>query len=239
MAFIDANYIRREQENAVRPSAAICLFCASPNQVTREHILPRWVFQKDTAAFFKVTVNGLHQTYNKATIPACTRCNSELLNQLERSVCSLLEKRDVRDEPFDKAETEELIRWLELLDYKFHLYNITRQFRNSKTAGDIPYLRDLPLYSVLPNKNYSPAQILTALRGSLRRLAVDRKASHLNSLVVFRSTNKEFHFFHHIDEFMYLEMPQYQIALFYFYNNEFPTVKHAFDQAFEIIKSVY
>ncbi|MBS7565311.1 hypothetical protein KHS38_12935 [Mucilaginibacter sp. Bleaf8] len=107
---------------------------------------------------------------------------------------------------------------------------------NVDTAGFDIYF---PLYMLLPNKDYSPFQVLSAIRRSLRRLSIAKKYQHLNSLVVFKTTNKGFHFFHTLDDFIFLELPQYPIALFYFFNEEFETVKAAHDKAMSVIKKVY
>ncbi|MDB5004393.1 MAG: hypothetical protein JWQ34_2618 [Mucilaginibacter sp.] len=238
--YIDRNYVLRENDKAITPSKdLICMFCGRDQSITKEHIIPRWAFVKDTKAFFTVTLNGLHQTYNKATIPACSQCNSDLLNDQERLLQQLFTGRDVKKEPFYWDGIQEIIRWLELIDYKFQIYNITRRFRASKKVGKIDYLVDFPLYMLLPNKDYTPFQVLSAIRRSLKRLSVAKKHKHLNSLVVFKSINKGFHFFHTIDEYIFLELPQYQIALFYFFNEEFGTVKEAHNQAMSIIKKVY
>jgi len=239
MKFIDENYVTRIERTTNKPPKLICLFCASGTQITREHVIPRWIFQKNTEAYFNITVNGLDQTYNRATIPACSNCNNNLLNALELSLQELFTDRDVKFDPFDPWEIEEIIRWLELIDYKFQLFNITRQFKYSKSSGDIPYLRDFPLYMLLPNKELSPFQVLTAIRKSLNRLSIKSKYNQLNSLVIFKTQNPDPHFFHSIDEFIFLEMPQYQIALFYFYQNKFDTVDGAHERAMDIIKSVY
>lgn len=238
--YIDRNYVLRENDKAVQPSKQkICMFCGSGQNISKEHIIPRWVFNKNTKAFFTVNLNGLDQTYNKATVPACTQCNSELLNDLEKLIQGLFENRNVVKNPFEWGETQEIIRWLELIDYKFQIYNITRKFLASKKVGKIPYLMDFPLYMLLQNKDYSPFQVLSAIRRSLKRLSIAKKYKHLNSLVVFKTTNKGFHFFHTIDEFIFLEFPRYQIALFYFFKEEFDTTKAAYDKAMEIIKKVY
>ena len=238
--YIDWNYVLRENDKAVQPSKQqICMFCGSGENITKEHIIPRWVFAKNTKAFFTVNLNGLDQTYNKAIIPACAQCNSELLNDLEKLVQNLFQNRDVATSPFEWDETQEIIRWLELIDYKFQVYNITRKFLVPKNSQKVDYLMDFPLYMLLPNKDYSPFQVLSAIRRSLKRLSVAKKYNHLNSLVVFKTSNKGFHFFHTIDEFIFLEFPQYQIALFYFFKQEFETTKAAHDGAMEIIAKVY
>jgi hypothetical protein len=56
---------------------------------------------------------------------------------------------------------------------------------------------------------------------------------------VFKTSNKGFNFFHTIDEFIFLEFPIYQIALFYFFKQEFETTGDAHGAAMEIIRKVY
>ena len=237
---IDRNYALRENDKAVKPSEnKICMFCGSHENITKEHMMPRWVFTGNTATFFTVNLNGLDQSYSKATIPACAKCNAELLNDLEKTIQGLFENRDVSTDSFEWSETQEIIRWLELIDYKFQIYNITRKFLVPKNSEKVDYLMDFPLYMLLQNKDYTPFQVLSAIRRSLKRLSVAKKYDHLNSLVVFKTSNKGFHFFHTIDEFIFLEFPKYQIALFYFFKQEFETTGDAHDAAMEIIRKVY
>lgn len=183
---IDRNYALRENDKAVKPSEnKICTFCGTNDNVTKEHMIPCWVFTGNTATFFTVNLNGFDQSYNKATIPACAKCNAELLNDLEKTIQGLFENRDVAADPFEWNETQEIIRWLELIDYKFQIYNITRKFLVPKNSEKVDYLMDFPLYMLLQNKDYTPFQVLSAIRRSLKRLSVAKKYDHLNSLVVF------------------------------------------------------
>jgi hypothetical protein len=108
-----------------------------------------------------------------------------------------------------------------------------------KNSKKVDYLMDFPLYMLLQNKDYTPFQVLSAIRRSLKRLSVAKKYDHLNSLVVFKTSNQGFHFFHTIDEFIFLEFPKYQIALFYFFKQEFDTISDAHDAAIKIIRKVY
>jgi hypothetical protein len=232
--------VLRDNDKTVKPSEnKICMFCGSNENLTKEHMIPRWVFSRNTAAFFTVNLNGLDQSYNKATIPACAKCNAELLNDLEKTIQGLFENRDVVADPFEWTETQEIIRWLELIDYKFQIYNITRKFLVQKIGEKVDYLMNFPLYMLLQNKNYSPFQVLSAIRRSLKRLSVAKKYNHLNSLVAFKTGNKGFHFFHTIDEFIFLESPKHHIAIFYFLKQEFDTTSDAQDAAVKIIKKVY
>ena len=51
------NHIQRNKK--VFSPVKICMFCGSTNEITKEHVLPRWLFEKDTKRFFVTDVNGL------------------------------------------------------------------------------------------------------------------------------------------------------------------------------------
>ena len=61
----------------------ICIFCGTKNDLTKEHILPQWVYDKNPKKFFITNTNGISQTYNKSVLPCCTQCNNEILGHLE------------------------------------------------------------------------------------------------------------------------------------------------------------
>lgn len=239
IAFVEQNYIRRENDRAVTPDQPICMFCASNGQITKEHIIPRWIFRKDTKSFFNITLNGQSQTYNKSTIPACQKCNSDLLNFLELKIQLLFSSPDLQNKSFSKDGLEDLILWLELIDYKFHIMNISKQFLSPKGAEHIPYLRDFPLFMLLPNKDFSMSKVLKEIRSTLYRLSVKDKKDHINSVIIFKTKNKEDHFLHTLNEFIFLELPKYGLAIFYFYNRTFESNEAAYESAMKIIKEVY
>lgn len=240
MDFIDYNYIRRENGKAIlSKNGIICMFCAGQSQITKEHIIPRWIFERDTNKFFNITLNGHSQTYNKSTIPACQKCNGELLNSLERSIQLLFKGADPKNIPFTLLESENLIRWLEIIDYKFQVMNAAKNFLSPKEGEHIPYLTDFPLYMLLQNKDYSPSKVLTEIRYTLKRISIKDKSAHINSLVIFKTHNESYHFFHTLNDFIFLELPKYGIAIFYFYSQTFQTNKDAFKAAMKIIKKSY
>ncbi|MDM8176401.1 hypothetical protein QT327_18985 [Olivibacter sp. 47] len=240
MEFVYHNYVLRVNEEAVKNNEyLICMVCGSHLNITREHIIPRWCFRKDTKKYFDITVNGHTVTYNKATIPTCSTCNAELLNSLERYIQKLFHEGFEKDFAFNIFELQHIIRWLETIDYKFQIMNISKKFLSPKNGKHIPYLSDFPLYLLLPNKGYSPAKILSTIRYAHKRLAVKDKANHVNSLLIFKTSNQHFHFFHTIDDFIFLEIPQYKIALFYFFKEQFKETTIAYKKAMEVINKVY
>jgi len=240
MGYIDRNYIKRVDGKAIGVmETPICMFCGTTLHITKEHIIPRWIFEKDTIKFFNITLNGHEQTYNKTTISACQKCNTERLNAVERFIQFLFNNIDTKDISFSEEDSEYLIRWLEIIDYKFQVMNITKNFVSSKKGEYVPYLSDFPLYMLLQNKDYSPRKILTEIRSTLKRISVKDKSIHINSLVIFKTTNKGYHFFHTLNEFIFFELPKYGIAFFYFYTKTFKTPKAAFKEAIKVIEKAY
>lgn len=217
----------------------ICMFCGSHNELTKEHVLPRWVFENSPKRFFTTDINGLNQTYITTTIPACSICNSDILNSLEKYIQNIFNNRDIKKFPFSNDEREKIISWLEIIDYKFQILNGRRKFKASKEVGYVPELADIPL-SVLRNSvNYSPTKVITEIQRSQNRISVKSKLKSLNSLVAFRTKNKEFHFFHHMDDFIFLELPKQQIAVFYFYKRMFQTELSGYEEAMKVINTFY
>ena len=233
---IQANISRQ----ATKPlPLGICMFCGSQKQITKEHVIPRWTYAGCTKKDFTTNINGLSQTYNKTVISACSTCNNDLLGELELYINNLFSATNLNTDFFNNNERSNIIRWLEIIDYKFQVLNSKRHFLASKDNGFIPYLADFPLAILRPNINYSPAKAVSEIRRSFKRLTKKNKILNLNSLIVFKSSNKGFHFFHTMDDFIFIELPQYKLALFYFYKKVFATEKDAKDEADKIISKVY
>lgn len=231
------NHIQLNQ--IVGSNTELCVFCGSAANITKEHVLSRWVFGKSTKGFFVTDINGLKQTYNRTTIPACSLCNSNFLNSLETYIQKSFEVIDLKKETFSYEQIENIIRWLEIIDYKFQILNVIRKFKVSKTGGYISYLANLPLSVMRQSINYSPFKVISEIRRSQKRVATKSKIENTNSLVVFKTKNKSFHFFHHMDEFIFLEFPKQQIALFYFYKKIFDNNATAHAEAMKIVSTFY
>lgn len=70
-------------------------------------------------------------------------------------------------------------------------------------------------------------------------MTIKNKLNQLNSIHIFRTTNADFHFFHQMDEYIFIELPQYKIAIFYFYNRTFDTIEESQHEAKAILESTY
>ena len=85
----------------------------------------------------------------------------------------------------------------------------------------------------------SDSEILHELRHTLKRISIKSKVQNINSLVIFKSKNNSFHFFHSYNDFIFLELPRYSIAILYFYDRIFDSNKKAYDEAMKLIQKVY
>ncbi|WP_161889314.1 hypothetical protein [Pontibacter russatus] len=235
---IKQTYIARI--NLSSPKAQdLCMFCSSKDKLTKEHVIPRWTFENCPKRFFTTKINGLDQTYNKTTIPACSDCNNDILGSLEKYISNLFSQDDPDQNYFSTNELSNIIRWLEIIDFKFQVLNSKRVFKLSKEKGFIPSLADLPLLVLRDDVNYSPSKAVSELRRSQSRITKKSKILNLNSLIIFKTSNKSFHFFHKMDKFIFIEMPQFNLALFYFFKRTFPTIHDGQVEAMKIIEQAY
>jgi hypothetical protein len=230
--------ISRSIDKQKHANSDLCMFCGTTENITKEHVMPRWTYDHCDKRFFTTNTNGLNQTYNKATIPACSTCNNERLSSLEVYINKLFSSINLETNYFNIEEMENIIRWLEIIDYKFQILDIRRLFIASKEAGYIPYLADFPLSILRPNVS-SPSKVVTEIRRSLKRVATKNKNINLNSLLVFKTSNKGFHFFHKMDDFVFIELPKHKLAIFYFYKRTFSDIKRAHKEAKKLIDKVY
>ena len=86
-----------------------CFLCGSEKNITKEHILPRWVFESNDKHFFTSDVNQLNQSYIRATIPACLFCNSLLLNNVEKYIQKTLSEVNLKTRYYSEDEWENVM----------------------------------------------------------------------------------------------------------------------------------
>lgn len=220
-------------------NVSICMFCGSKNSLTKEHVIPRWVFDRDTKSFFTTTMNGGNQTFNKTTIPACNTCNSDLLSTLEKSIKELFDRFSTNGFLFNDEEKSNIIRWLEIIDYKYQVLNMRRKFLTSKESGYIPYLRDFPVSMLRLDGDFTPSKVYSEIRRSQKRVTIKSKKDKVYSLITFKTSNPDFHFFHRMDDFIFLELPRFKVAIFHFYKKEFNNELAAYEDAMNLIQTIY
>lgn len=168
-------------------------------------------------------------------MPACKVCNSSILSHLEKCIIQIFNDVDLRQSILTRQQREYIIRWLEVIDYKFQVINVRKKFQSGRGQAFVPYLADLPL-SIMRTQ-FSPSQIITQLRRSLHRITRKDKSSNLNSLVFGNTKNPSFNFAHNMDEFVFIEMPTFNKFFFYFYNKKFLNTASAIRAADEVLKT--
>jgi hypothetical protein len=204
-----------------RDKKDICIFCGKRKNLTREHVIPKWAYGNNPEKYFITTLNGLNQEYNRTTVPACLVCNSNILSSIEKEIVRILHKRNDEINYFSDKDKEHIIQWVEIIDYKFHVLNLRRKFIKTKDGTYIPYLANLPISILQDNASLTPAQVFYNFRKAQRRLSIKSKSNLLNALVLFKTKNKSFHFFHKTSDFIFLELPELGHAIFYFFDREY------------------
>lgn len=217
----------------------ICSFCGEDFELTKEHVLPKWCFQNDPERYFETKINGSTQTFNRTTIPACSKCNNDTLGKLEKYINNLFKETNLNTNYYEYEESLNVIRWLELIDYKFHVLNFRRKYIRNQSEDFIPYLKDVPMSVMRLNIDLSPYKALHQLRKSQARIMRKEKDSRYYSLVFWKSKNKQSLFFHMMDEYIFFEFPEYQMAMFYFFNRKFESNYDAEKEAKKIVVQNY
>jgi len=217
----------------------LCVFCGGKQDLTKEHVLPQWTFESKPNKHFVTTINGLSQDYIKTVVPACSECNSNILGALENKIKSSFEAVDLETVFFSNKEIGKIISWLEIIDFKFQVLNLRRTFLKHKEAEYIPYLSDIPLSLMQNQASISLNEVRRKAMNSANRISTQSKETKRNSLLLFKTKNPDFHFFHEMDDFIFLEFPRFDIAVFLFLEKEFDQHKQAHKEAMKINEEAY
>jgi len=220
------------------PNTNSCAFCGAINKITKEHVIPKWAFNNNPQKGFISPINGLNQKYSKTTIPACFECNSYILGELEKFIEYEFRKTDDLKEGLKEDVLEKTILWLEIIDYKYQYLDLRRKFKKHKDTNFIRFLSEIPI-GIMQDVELSPAKVYTNLRIAFTKLSVKSKAKRINSILIFKTSNKEFHFFHKRNDYIFIELPEYRIAIFYFLSKSFTTNIDAHESAMKIIQKIY
>ncbi len=215
----------------------ICILCGSNSEITREHVLPQWSFEAKPEKFLINTKNNQSSNYIKTTIPVCKTCNSELLGAFEDYIKRFLLEKDGSE--LNNYELDCIIWWLQYIAFKLQIMDLRSQFLRYKGGDYIPFLSNIPIAMFWGEIDTSPNDVFNIIRRSRRELTKKRKLKKHNSLLVFKTKNKDFHFFHKVDGFIFIELPQVKKAFFLFLNKEFAEHKDAHAECMEIIEKVY
>lgn len=236
-ADICEDVFRRFHPSTIKAKKEICVFCNSTSKLTKEHVLPRWVFQKSTSSEFISSVNQQSQTYNKSVIPTCSECNNSILGYIEKHMIQVVERLESCNSYYEN-DLYDSIRWLELIDYKAQVFDCRRKYIK---YGKSEYDTDWGIFPVAIIRHFmdmNPFKAHTYMRSAQRRITVKDKSKRLNSLVIFDTLHPHLNFFTKPNEYTFVSFPTCKIALFYFLRKDFNLLKDAEKEALYIISMV-
>lgn len=216
----------------------ICIFCNSISSLSKEHIIPKWLFEKNTKSKFISSVNYQSQFYNKAVIPACLNCNNCLLSKIENDIIRIIQTLISQEPYFDADDFSNIIRWIEIIDYKTQVYDCRRKYIKYGNLDYSKHYGDLPLSHLRGFSLLNPFKAYDYLRRSQCRITVKSKANRFNSLVIFKTKKPHFNFFAQPDEYIYISFPMCNISIFYFLRERFENNKEACKRALYYIDGV-
>lgn len=236
------NYISEDVFKRFHPSTRehdpeICVFCNSTVDITKEHVIPRWVFENNTRDSLISSVNRQVQTFNKAVVPTCAQCNNSVLSPIESYIIKLLPRLE-RKEVIDMADVDNLIRWLEILDYKCQVFDCRKRYIKYRDSDYDPQFAEIPVAWMRHILDLNPFKALSYLRNSQRRIIRKSKNGRFNSLVVMDPKQASFYFFFQPDEYIFVSFPMFKVALFYFLQKEFLDNDLAYKESIYILHKV-
>ena len=235
--FITENVYNRFHPGSYDVGEEICVFCGSNEKLTKEHVFPKWFFEGKTNVVFISKANQLTQTYNKAVIPCCQHCNNSLLAKIEKSIF-----RGIQSFDFNQAGQDDflcdIIRWLEILDYKCQVYSCRRKYIKSGNSEYDPFWGILPLAVMEHFNDFAPFRPFDHLRNTQRRITRKQKNDKIDSLLVFEMSRPNLDFFVKPTKYIYVSMPFRNIAFFHFFRQSFSSLDIAAKQAKSIMKKV-
>lgn len=234
---ISENVFRRFHPATRNIGDEICVFCKSTSKLTREHVLPKWLFEKDVESKFISSVNRQTQSYNKAVIPACSYCNNSILAEIEKNIIYIFQNLEIENH-LSVEDFSNIIRWLEILDYKLQVYDCRRKYIKHGNSKYDPAWGHMPVAWMRHFIDMNPFKALDYLRKSQRRITVKSKIDRFRSLVLFEAPKPDFDFFTQPDEYIYVSFPMYKIAVFYFLRKSFEDPEEAFQEALYYIDGV-
>lgn len=220
----------------------ICVFCKSRGKLTKEHVLPKWLFENDVESKFISSVNKQSQSYNKAVIPACPDCNNTILSEIEKNVIGVLHKVDENNQlnlNINIEDISNIIRWLEILDYKLQVYDCRRKYIKYGESEYNPLWGNMPASWMRHFIDMNPFKALDYLRRAQRRIMVKSKIDRFPSIVFFKTSTPHFNFFTQPDEYIYVSFPMHRLSVFYFLRKKFEESDEAYNEALYYIDGVF
>lgn len=178
-----------------------CILCGKAKDITKEHLLPQWTFEKNIKLGFYNENNYLFSFHN-AYIPCCKNCNSIILSKVEQYIKDILIKENKN---FSDLEKENIIFWLKYIIFKFEILRFNK-IKSKDLKIKKEYVNNIN-FSIDKKINY-----YLIFKTFLCKIT----SKDILSLTIKKDTkNKHFKFYYKKGEFIFLTLPQYNISIFY------------------------
>lgn len=182
-----------------------CIICGTDKNITKEHLLPKWVFENDVKKSFFISPEDTLYSYRLSYLPCCKTCNSSVLGNFEHHIREILKKEN---KDFTISEKEDIIFWIKYLDFKFKIFGVEKAcHRNTKSKSYIG-LWDKPRNNP-KNFFYDLFDLPTTT----------------SSLIVSEPKQKNFDFFYWKDHYFSITLPQCNVSIIYFFTNKIENIE--------------
>lgn len=222
---------------SLHPVKEICIFCNSSVDITREHVLPKWAVELELHGTMISGVNKQMHSYNKAVVPACSECNNSVLAFIEREIIKAVSGLDEL-KPCSDADLFNIIRWLEIIDYKLQVLDCRRKYIKFDNLEYDPLWGKFPVSMMRHFNSIQPWKAYYWVRIAQQRITVKAKNKDLNSLVILKTVVPHFNFFSKPNEYIFISFPMYNLAIFLFLDRRHNDYGKSASEALNVIKAV-
>lgn len=195
---IEKNYKNLDYENEC------CILCGTDKNITKEHLLPKWVFENDVKKSFFISPEETLYSYRLAYLPCCRNCNSSIFGNFEHYIREIFRRENKN---YTLSEKENIIFWIKYLDFKFKIFGIEKAcHKNSKSKSNNglckrPHNNPKEFFYDLFESNYD-----------------------INALIISEAKQKNFDFFYWKDYYFSITLPQCNITVVYFFTDKIKNI---------------
>lgn len=195
-----------------------CIFCGAIDNLTREHVIPQWAFESEADAQVNSLINNHDFDYVRMIVQACNKCNNDSLSILENKVKTILVSGIDKSSKRNKMI---LIFWMQVIDYKLHVFNYLKKFNRYKGSKFIPEIKDLPMLDLSQRLSNQSEDSLSLIERSIVNILKRNNSKKLNSIAVIEYEDTEFDFKNKMGFFTFLKPFNLNSSVFMFHEYHF------------------
>lgn len=183
-----------------------CILCGTKENITKEHLLPKWTFEKDIKKSFYISPDDTLYSYRLSYLPCCKNCNCHILGNFEQCIKELFNRKE---KEYSLEEKKDIIFWIKYLDFKFKVFGIEKACHSSK-------------------KNKSHSGLFNREKNNHSDFIKEllREIENSDSLIISEANQKNFDFFYWKNHYFSMTLPQCNISIFYFFTNKIENIEN-------------